>query len=418
MQDELTLTEPHPSPLQAINAAYRRGDVEQALALAGEQVALAAPGDFSAHAVLCEVLNRSGRIAELSDFLDLAEDFEQDPRGKLMRAKARRRSGDPGGAVEMLKASLAQGGTPPQRRIAFFEMVAALESLGRHAESWQAAAGAHQESARKFPTDQLVAALKVTAEASSAELATLPRAKARASRSACILGLPRSGTTLLEQMLDCHSKVRGVGELRLPGQMIDAIAREGGGWPSGAMRVSRHTLNAMQQSYLEETRVSKHVPADVWTLDKTVFPMLQPLFIAAVLPGAKVLRITRDARDNAVSLFLNNFDPSWGWTASLEDIRRVIAAERQYLPIILDKLQLDAIQLRFEDLVDEPEVQLRRALDHLGLAWEPACLSPQDNTRLVFTLSHEQVRRPVNRQGIGRWMQHREHFGVEWDALG
>jgi hypothetical protein len=405
------------TPMQAINAAYRRGDVERALALAGEQVALAAQGDFSPHAVLCEVLQRAGRIDELNDFLDLAEDFQQDPRAQLMRAKVARRSGDPAGAINFLQASLAQGGPAPVRRIAHFEMVAALESLGRHTESWQAASRAHEESARAFPTDQLVAALRVTADAPAAELAALPKALAEATRSAVILGLPRSGTTLLEQMLDCHTRIHGVGELPLSGRMTDAIAREGGGWPVGAMRVSRKTLSNLQQHYLEETRSGRQLPGDVFTLDKTVFPMMQPLFIAGVLPGAKVLRITRDARDNAVSVFLNNFDPSWGWTASLDGIRQVIEAERKYVPVILEKLQLDVVTLRFEDLVDDPEAQLRRVLGHMGLPWEPACLQPQDNDRLVFTLSHEQVRRPLNRQGIGRWQQHAEHFDAEWDAL-
>ena len=409
------------TPIQAINAAYRRGDVEQALALAGEQLALAAPGDYSAHAVLSEVLQRAGRIEELKEFLDLADDFQQDPRGQLMRAKAARRSKDPSTAVDLLQSLLSRDDmTPPVRRVAAFELVAALEALNRHAESWQVAAQAHQAHqsvSRPFPTDQLVAALRMTAEASAEELAKLPKAAAQASRTACVLGLPRSGTTLLEQMLDCHSKVCGVGELHLPGRMTDAIAREGGGWPVGAMRVSRRTLNEIQQRYMDETRRSRDLPADVWTLDKTVFPMLQPLFIAGVLPGAKVLHITRDARDNAVSLFLNNFDPSWGWTASLDSIRQVIAAERRYLPIIIEKLKLDAISLRFEDLVDDPETQLRRVLDHMELAWEPACARPHENTRLVFTLSHEQVRRPVNRQGIGRWQQHSEQFGAEWDGL-
>ncbi len=405
------------TPLQAINAAYRRGDVERALALAGEQVALAAPGDYSAHAVLCEVLQRAGRITELTEFLDLVDDFQQDPRGRLMRAKAARRSGDAAGAVETLRDLLTGELAPALRRVAGFELVAALEALGRHAEAWQAATLAHQQTGRSFPTEQLVAALRVTAEASALELAQLPKAQHKADRSACVLGLPRSGTTLLEQMLDAHSRVCGVGELPLPGRMSDVIAREGGGWPLGALRVSRKTLNDLQQQYLEETRRRRQLAADVWALDKTVFPMLQPLFIAAVLPGAKVLRITRDARDNAVSLFLNNFDPSWGWTASLNSIREVIAAERQYMPIILEKLKLDVVSLRFEDLVDAPELQLRRALGHLGLDWEPACARPHENTRLVFTLSHEQVRRPVNRQGIGRWQQHREAFGAEWDAL-
>jgi len=409
---------PTSTPLQPAIEAYRRGDLPRALALAGEQVALAPAGDYSAHAVLCEVLHRAGRIDELADFLDRAPDFQQDPRGRLMRAKAARRQGDHATAEALLRPLLLQDDMPsaPLRRIAAFELVATLAAQGRHAESWDAAAQAHRQAARPFAVDGLVAALRATARASAAELSKLPRASRPAPHTACVLGLPRSGTTLLEQMLDRHSRIQGVGELPLPGQMADAMARHGG-WPAGAMRVPRPMLDEMQRQYLQETRGRRQLPAEVWTLDKTVFPMLQPLFVAAVLPGAKLLRILRDPRDNATSLFLNNMHPSWGWTASVEAIRQLIAAEREFMPVILDKLGLDVLTLQFEALVDEPEAQLRRVLGHLGLGWEDACLRPHENDRLVFTASHEQVRRPLNREGIGRWMQHREVFGPEWDAL-
>jgi hypothetical protein len=407
----------HHASLQLATEAYRRGEVETALALAGEQVALARPGDWSAHTVLGEVLHRAGRVEELIDFLELADGFLADPRGQLLRARAARRSGDLALAEQWLLRVAATDAGPGLARIAAFELSAVLDQQGRHAEAWQTAAQEHARSTRPYPTAQLVEVLRVTARASAAELARRPVATRRVAHTACILGLPRSGTTLLEQMLDRHSRVQGVGELPAPPQMADAMAREGGGWPVGAMRVRRATLDAMQQQYLRDTRGRRGLPPDTWTLDKTVFPMQQPLFIAGVLPGAKVLHLTRDARDNAVSLFLNNFDPSWGWTGSLDSIRQVIAAERECMDVILDKLRLDTLALRFEDLVDDTEATLQRALAHLGLPWEDACARPHENPRLVFTLSHEQVRRPVNSQGIGRWMQHREAFGPAWDGL-
>jgi hypothetical protein len=406
-----------PSPLQPAIDAYRQGDVERALALAGAQLARARPGDFAAHTVLGEVLHRAGRIDELIDFLDLADDFLADPRGRLLRAKAARRAGDLVQAEALLAALLAADLAPPLHRIAAFELAAVQDAQGRHAESWQTAAHEHRRSTRPHLTDQLVEALRVTARAPAAELAALPKASRRVPRTALVLGLPRSGTTLLEQMLDRHPQVQGVGELHAPPQMADAIARLGGGWPIGASRVPPAALDRLQQQYLHETRGRRGLAPEVWTLDKTVFPMLQPLFIAGVLPGAKVLHLTRDARDNATSLFTSNLDPSWGWTGSLAGLHRVIAAERECMPSILEKLRLDVLALRFEDLVNEPETTLRRVLDHLSLPWEPACLSPHENPRMVFTLSHEQVRRPINRDGIGRWLKHREAFGPEWDAL-
>ena len=409
-----------PTSLQRAIAAYRSGAEQAAVNLARAAASTAGPDDFSAHAVLGEVLHRAGRLDELQQFLDEAVAFRTDPRARLLFARLARRRGelqqaDAGLAALLAEASLA----PPLRRMAAFERVAVLQALGLHAESWRVAAHAHALALARhpFPTEKLVSALRVTAQASPAELARLPKATHSVNRSACILGLPRSGTTLLEQMLDRHPQISGVGEGPWPGRMADAMARAGGGWPGGALRAQPRMLDSMQQQYLDETRRHRNLPDAVWALDKTLFPMMQPLFIAGVLPGAKVLHLTRDARDNAVSLLLNNFDPSWGWTADLDDIRQVLAAERQYLPTILDKLKLDVLRLRYEDLVEQPEVRTRAALAHLGLAWEPACLQPQDNSRLVFTLSHEQVRRPLNREGMGRWQVHSEHFGAAWDGL-
>ena len=419
-----TLTQPGrplPQTLQAAIDAYHRGQTDKAVALAGRFLGLAPAGNFSGHAVMGEVLFRAGRIAELLDFLDLADDFRAEPRGSLLHAKALMRTGDAAQA-ELLLAALvaAQPASPagkPVQRIAAFELSALLARQGRHSESWAAAEAAHQRAGQTYPVGQLVEALRVTAEASAVELLSLPRASKRVSRTACILGMPRSGTTLLEQMLDCHPKVVGVGELTLPGEMADTIAAQGGGWPVGALRVPVKTLNELQRRYAWETRGRRQLRADTWAVDKTVFPMLQPLFIAGVLPGAKVIHISRDARDNAVSLFLNNFHPSWAWTASLDSIRQVLAAERRYMTTILQRLGLDVLSLPFEDLVDRPEASMREVLAHLDLEWDPACLQPQDNDRLVFTLSHEQVRQPLNRQGIGRWQRHAERFDAAWAGL-
>jgi tetratricopeptide (TPR) repeat protein len=410
-----------PATLQSAIAAYRRGEIDQAVALAGRHVGTAGSGDFSGHAVMGEVLFRAARIEELLDFLSLADDFLADPRGQLLHAKALRRAGEISRAEALLQAlvnetALADAMRPVQR-MAAFELSALLEQQGRHDAAWSAAAQAHKRAGRAFPVDQLVEALRVTAQASAVEILSLPRASKPAGRAACILGMPRSGTTLLEQMLDRHAKVVGAGELPLPGQFADTLARAGGGWPVGALHAPIKLLNELQKQYLWETRGRRKLREDTWTLDKTVFPMQQPLVIAGVLPGAKVLRIRRDARDNAVSLFMNNFDPSWAWTASLDGIRRVLQAERQYMPVILEKLRIDVLDLRFEDLVDQPETTLRQVFTHLGLEWEPACLQPQDNQRLVFTLSHEQVRKPLNRQGIGRWQAHAARFDAAWEGL-
>jgi hypothetical protein len=144
--------------------------------------------------------------------------------------------------------------------------------------------------------------------------------------------------------------------------------------------------------------------------------------VAAVLPGASFIRITRDPRDTAISMFLSNFHPkAWGFTASLATIRRVIELERRIAPKAFEVLGLRAVSVRYEDLVDAPEREIRRVLETMGVEFDPVVLAPEGNTRTVLTLSYEQVRRSINRSSIGRWRNYAFAFegpsAGAWDAL-
>ena len=397
--------------------AHQNGQTEEALRLAARCMRMSDGLDFDGHVVVTEVLYQAGRVDELDEFLKASGEFQSDPRCQIMIARVQRVRKQWTECEETLRRLLATSLSDPLKRICGFELSKCLDAQGRYTESWQAAATAHRETAKPFAIDLLVAALKMTAEISTSELRKIRRASAGIPKTACILGMPRSGTSVLEQMLDSHSQIVGRGESGLPGEIGDAIAKQGGGWPVGVLNVTVDALNQLQALYRDSLRTAVNIPDDIWTIDKTVFPQMQPLVIACVLPDTKVIRIVRDARDNAVSLFLNNLAPSWGWTASLNSISKLLKAERQYVPIICEKLKLDVISLEFEALVAAPEATLRPVLDHLGLPWEAACLRPDLNPRIVQTLSNEQVRRPLNANGIGRWQNYAEQFDASWGAL-
>ena len=397
--------------------AHQNGQTEEALRLAARCMRMSDGLDFDGHVVVTEVLYQAGRVDELDEFLKASGEFQSDPRCQIMIARVQRVRKQWTECEETLRRLLATSLSDPLKRICGFELSKCLDAQGRYTESWQAAATAHRETAKPFAIDLLVAALKMTAEISTSELRKIRRASAGIPKTACILGMPRSGTSVLEQMLDSHSQIVGRGESGLPGEIGDAIAKQGGGWPVGVLNVTVDALNQLQALYRDSLRTAVNIPDDIWTIDKTVFPQMQPLVIACVLPDTKVIRIVRDARDNAVSLFLNNLAASWGWTASLNSISKLLKAERQYVPIICEKLKLDVISLEFEALVAAPEATLRPVLDHLGLPWEAACLRPDLNPRIVQTLSNEQVRRPLNANGIGRWQNYAEQFDASWGAL-
>ena len=137
-----------------------------------------------------------------------------------------------------------------------------------------------------------------------------------------------------------------------------------------------------------------------------------------MLPGTVCLHMARDPRDAAISTFLSYFHPvNDGWTASLASLRRVAEAERAILPRALELLDLPHEALVYEDFVADPAAHAARCLARMGLATDPRVLAPERNERAVFTLSHEQVRRPINASSIGRWRNYAFAFDGSWDAL-
>jgi len=140
--------------------------------------------------------------------------------------------------------------------------------------------------------------------------------------------------------------------------------------------------------------------------------------VAAILPGAVCFHVARDPRDMAISTFLSFFNPiSDGWTGKIDSLRSVIEAERSILPNALETLGIPHESIVYENLVADPTEHAKRCLDRLGLEAQASVLQPEQNTRAVFTLSHEQVRKPINNSSIGRWKNYAWAFDVAWDSL-
>ena len=145
-------------------------------------------------------------------------------------------------------------------------------------------------------------------------------------------------------------------------------------------------------------------PDATWTFDKTLSAWMWLPAVACYLPGAVCLHVERDPRDTAISMFLSFFNPRWyGWMSSLDSIRRVIDAERSVVRPALSQLGIPHESFAYESLVADPAAHAQRCLARLGLPMDDAVLAPESNARAVYTLSHEQVRRPINAASIGRW---------------
>lgn len=409
----------HLCNLMRAHAEFGCGRVEAGIEFARKSVA-GLSGDQLAEAqlALCEGLFLANRNDELAAVLAGNPALGESPRGQLHLARVARRSGHADRAEALFRAVFQSSAPLAVRRTAGFECAKLLDGAGRFADAFEMAAATHAATSVRFDTRGMVREVERCASlAERGGFRVRAKPSRRVERTALVCSLPRSGTTLIEQMLDRHPAICGLGEIPAVEQLASEITAFGG-WPEGISMAETKDLDRLQAGYLGFVRSLSRAAPTVTTLDKTIHTWRRIPAIAAALPGAKLIRIKRDARDNAISIFLSNFHrETMGWAASLEEIRQVIEAERRFVPVIAKALEVDLLEIDYQALVADPRRELTRALEFLGLPWEEACLHPDANRRVVITLSHEQVRRPVNSDSLGRWRNYAERFDARWESL-
>lgn len=226
-----------------------------------------------------------------------------------------------------------------------------------------------------------------------------------------IIGMPRSGTTLIEQILSSHSHVFGAGELPY---LCDVLAKEWG-LASGISYIDRlesasgNELAAIGEAYLHKIR-SLNATAPHIT-DKMPGNYFYIGLIYKVFPEAKIIHCVRDPMDTCFSNYSRLFKETMNFAYDLQELgrywRRYDALMRHWKNVLPKDVIL---AVHYEEVVADLEGQARRLLQHCGLPWEDACLAFHQNKRLVETASVAQVRRPIYQSSIARWEHYRKHL--------
>ena len=235
-----------------------------------------------------------------------------------------------------------------------------------------------------------------------------------------VLGLPRSGSTLIEQILSSHSKIDGTLELpelsRLVQQFRSRREDEPPPYPAILAELSAEEFRRFGEIYLDETRVYRR--GAPFFIDKLPGNFRNIGFIHLILPNAKII----DARREAMACCFGNYKTSFvGGMEFTYDLTEMGQYYRNYVRLMdhWDRaLPGRVLRVRHEDVVADLEGSVRRMLDYCGLPFEPACLEFHKTERTVRTMSAEQVRRPINRQGLELWRHYEPWLGPLKKALG
>ena len=230
-------------------------------------------------------------------------------------------------------------------------------------------------------------------------------------RPVFIVGMPRSGTSLVEQILASHPRVFGAGELPDIALIRAGIAAEHD-YPAAMTSLSRAGVEQAAGRYLRSIEGKAGLGFSRVT-DKTPANCLDLGLIALLLPGAKVVHCRRDPRDTGLSIFFRHFTAGHEYAYRLADIA---AYYRTYERLMRHwrevGLPVQTLELSYEELIAEPEVQIRRLLDFCALEWNPNCLAFHQADRTVYTASTWQVRQPLYNRAVARWKHYERGLGA------
>jgi tetratricopeptide (TPR) repeat protein len=232
-----------------------------------------------------------------------------------------------------------------------------------------------------------------------------------------VLGMPRAGSTLIEQILSSHPAIEGTMELPdLPAIMM-RLAGTKNRYAEALTALSPADLEALGQEYLDRTRIQRKTERPFF-IDKMPNNWAHAPLIHLILPNAKIIDARRHPLACCFSNFKQHFARGQAFTYDLAELGRYYADYVRLMRHVDEVLPGRVHRVLHEDMVEDPEREVRLLLDHLGLPFDEACLRFYENERAVRTASSEQVRRPINREGLDQWRAYEPWLGPLKEALG
>jgi len=223
-----------------------------------------------------------------------------------------------------------------------------------------------------------------------------------------VVGMPRSGTTLVEQIVSSHPEVFGAGELDDMRKICDRLDAGPDDLPAMIGREAAAHLKKLRDLGGDAQRVIDKMPDNYQRLGH----------IAMMFPNARVIICNRDPRDVGLSCYFQNFGENLLWSTDLTEIAARCRAFDRLMSHWRAVPPLNIMEVGYEDLVRDLEAGSRRLIDFLGLKWDPACLDFHKTERVVLTASQWQVRQPLYTSSVGRWRHYRRHLQPLLTGLG
>jgi hypothetical protein len=403
---------------QLASARMHQGRFDDARA--GFDRALALNGSFApALRGKAELLERAGDAAAAHALLaPLATrpSGPPDAETSLVFAQLTTRLGRPAETIPIVEGALARANVQPiTRRKLLFALGRAFERVGRHDDAFTAWAKANATASRPYARAEAETRTNRLIELfSPPRIETLPRAGGSSDVPVFVVGMPRSGSTLIEQIIDAHPQAFGAGELTAFTDLVASMPQTIGSakrYPDWIEDIPAKAIDRLARPYV--AHVTTLAPGAVRVADKNLLNHIHVGLISLLLPQARVIHCRRDPVETGFSCFANDLSPvGFPWSGDLADIAHYASCCDRLMRQWLASLDLAQLVVQYEELVDDQERVSRRIIEFCGLPWDDRCLRFHETGRAVTTLSYDQVRRPIYRSALKASAPYAKHLAA------
>jgi tetratricopeptide (TPR) repeat protein len=326
--------------------------------------------------------------------------------------------------VEAMEAQLAHGGLSDSAEIHFhFALGKAYDDRKDYATAWRHYDAGNRKQrplVKHDPVDMELRHQRIIETFDAAFLAEHAGHGCESAAPIFIIGLPRSGSTLIEQILASHSQVEGTAELPILGRIVVAMGRyrsDRKEYPELLGEFRRKDWRAYGLQYLEDSRAHRYTGRPHFT-DKLPNNFPHVGLLQLILPNAKII----DARRHPLDSLLGNYQQLYGKGQNFSyDIVELAEYYKTYHRLMTHWQRVlpgKVLEVNYEDTVTRLEWQVRRILDHCDLPFEEQCLRFHETERAVKTASSEQVRQPIYTGSLGKWRRYEQELGYWIEELG
>lgn len=409
---------------------YYLGNIDEAIRYF-EQAIQIVPQYAEAHASLATMLEVNNQLVEAErEALRTLELQPGNASASVVIAKILRRGEKPGEALAALDKIDFNTATQRTLITIWNERGQNLDRVGRYRQAFEAFSqskqalaafrgSAYNNKERELPLDEAEAYFT---RARTAQLVKTLHYPSTLPLPVFVVGFLRSGTTLVEQILSSHQDIAAAGELEFTLEIEQGLVdRQGTAYPRSLDSLVTDgdgaALMASREQYLRQLAALGDYPGKKWVVDKLPFNMLHLPLIRLLFPESPIIHVVRHPLDTVLSCFFQAFLHEHEWSYTVQDTAELYVRAVRHVERMKEALDLRYMQIRYEDLVADPQPNIRSLLSFVDVDWDPNCLKFYENKRVARTASYEQVTRPLYSSSVNRYLNYIDMIDEETLSL-